>query len=268
MRQAFPIPYDPSPHELRFLEFFGERGLRVNEKTAPRDLRTYILCFTNRCGSNFLAELIATNRSFGVAAEYLNAKGVLAIAEKKSFVTLQQYLRWLVRRKTSLHNIFGLKLSYRQLFFLVKYGFVPRLFGEVRFIHMQRCDVLAQAVSLLIASQTNVWTSRQPEAASPVHYKERQIVNLMTEIRKANAMFQSFFDVYGIRPVCVSYEELVADPAVVASRALSELGFGGLADLSVDPVAVPIRRQANRLNEEFATRLRARFQLDLPHSAA
>ena len=258
---AFPIPYEPSIHEKKFIEHFGIAGLRLNRKRLHEGLRTYVICFTNRCGSNLLGELISTNTSFGIAGEYLNAPGVIKICTEKNFKTLQQYLWWLAKRKASSEGILGIKLSYRQLFFLAANDLMPLVFGDVRFIHMQRSDVLRQAVSHVIATQTKAWSSQQISQlnASDIAFKGNQIVRIMDSIYAANAKFHCFFSVYGIQPVRVTYEDLVQDLQTTGDRVIRDLGFPGIKAVSVLPRAVTLKRQSSNLNEVFAKRVHDRY---------
>jgi LPS sulfotransferase NodH len=259
--RKFPISYQPSLHETRLIEYFGNAGLRFLKPSAPQDLRTFVVCFTNRCGSNLLSELISTNTSFGRAGEYLNSAGVINTCTHKKFARLQQYLGWLARSKASPQGILGIKLDYRQLFFLTRTGLIPHAFGTVRFIHIQRADVLAQAVSHVIAAQNKAWSSKHKSELSEqdIVFREREIVAVMSRIHEANARFRGFFDLFGIKPVDVTYEELVRRPQEVGERVLQELGFEGIVNYSVVPTAITLTKQANHVNKSFIERIREHY---------
>jgi trehalose 2-sulfotransferase len=267
---SFPIAYDRSGHEARLTEHFGADGLRVIDKSLPAGLRTYVICFTNRCGSNYLADLLSTHPALGRAGEYLNSLGVISVSNRLELKSLQEYLEWLARKKASGQGVLGVKLDAGQLLFLTRTGLMPRAFGDVRFIHMRRLDVLAQAVSHSIAFQNKAWTSnhetRKPD--EEISFNERQITGMTGRIHEANAKFRAFFDIYGLKPIDVVYEELTADPQAVGDRVLRELGYAELRGGSVRPEAVSISRQANELNRSFTARIRAMYDAFHPRTAA
>jgi LPS sulfotransferase NodH len=258
----FPIPYQPSDQEKQIAARFGPEGLRFDPaQAAPQGSQTFVICFTNRCGSNFLAQLLATNPDIGLAGEYFNAPAVLGISEKLGFVRLQQYLDWLMREKASRKGIFGIKLAFRQLFFLAQHGLLPA-FGEVKYIHMRRLDVLAQNVSHVIAWNTKAWTSEQQPVADPadVVIDDAQILRMMKVTNHENAKFAAYFKHFGITPVRLTYEKLVENPARAGARVLSELAFREVARTSVDPSKVTMRKQANGANEAAIARIRQRLE--------
>lgn len=264
MNPAFPIPYVASEHEAKFIAHFGEEGLRPMHAKGDKGRKTYIICFTNRCGSNMLAELIATNPAFGKAGEYLNAPGVLRNATRREHKTMAQHLNWLRRAKASAHGIFGIKLSYRQLFFLARTGFVSGMFGDVRFVHIRRRNVLDQAISHAIASQTKTWTSKQAAAkdAGTADFKPAHIARLMDSINEANAKFRTYFEVFGFDAVDVVYEDLVEDVQSQGDRVLRGIGFCG-PDVKVNPGLTLLRKQGNALNDSFAQKFREYYQRTL-----
>jgi trehalose 2-sulfotransferase len=258
---SFPIPYARSSHESRLIEHFGEGGVLGGDSPSPERLRSYVICFTNRCGSNLLAELVSSNPQFGKAGEYLNAGAVVKVSSKRGFNSLQQYLAWLHRAKASGAGILGLKLAYPQLFFLVSKGLMPAAFGDVRFVHIRRRDVLAQAVSFYISARTEAWTSKHASRAGDMDlpFDEKSILRMMNNIHEANAKLRCFFDVYGIQPVDVLYEDLVNDLQGTGDRVARELGFPGVLEPTVQPRALTLKKQANALNADFVARFRERF---------
>jgi LPS sulfotransferase NodH len=254
--RPFPIAYKATSHEKRIIEHFGAPGVRFNRRLARDGARTFVICFTNRSGSNLLAELISTNADFGRAGEYLNADGVLKLAARKKFKTLQRYLQWLHEARASKAGILGIKLAYQQLFFLARTGLMPGAFGDVRFVHIRRRDVLKQAVSLIIATQTKSWTSGQASQLdeASVNCDETRIARVIDRIHEANAKFRCFFDVYGIRPVEVIYEDLTANLEATGGRVIRELGFAGVGEGGVSAAALTLAKQSKELNEKFVSR--------------
>jgi LPS sulfotransferase NodH len=128
--------------------------------------------------------------------------------------------------------------------------------GRLRFVHLRRRDVVAQAVSWAKALQTHYWhpgEAVQPGGQDP-YYDEELIGRLVAAIEKFEANWSQWFAAHGITPHQVVYEELAADPAGTAQRVLDHLG------LHVPPgrqLTTGYRRQADQVNADWAARFRA-----------
>ena len=128
--------------------------------------------------------------------------------------------------------------------------------GRLRFVHLRRRDVVAQAVSWAKALQTHYW--HPGEAVKPggqhPHYDEELIGRLVAAIEKFEADWTLWFTAHSIVPCQVVYEELAADPLRTAHNVLDHLG------LHVPPDWQPVighRRQADQVNANWADRFRA-----------
>jgi LPS sulfotransferase NodH len=138
-------------------------------------------------------------------------------------------------------------------------------FGRrLRFVQLRRDDILAQAVSWLRAEQTGVWFiggkgeisgGKATPAGGRPSYDRDAITGTMRTIEEHNAGWERWFEVYGIEPHRVRYEDLSADPSAVTLRVLDHLGLALPAGGHITPSH---QRQADRLNEEWADRYRLR----------
>jgi LPS sulfotransferase NodH len=130
-------------------------------------------------------------------------------------------------------------------------GLLTEAFGRTRFVYLRRGDVVAQAVSLLRAEQTNVWFEtaqerREPERQPWFGFDEvRERVGLIEEHNQA---WQDWFASVGIRPHLVLYEELDAAPVRVARGVI---GFLGLDLPAGREIAVRHKRLADELNAHW-----------------
>lgn len=129
-------------------------------------------------------------------------------------------------------------------------------FGRLRFVHLRRRDVVAQAVSWAKALQTHYWhpgEAVQP-GGRPPHFDEELIGRLVAAIERFEADWTLWFAAHGIVPHQVVYEELAADPLRTAHEVLDHLG------LHVPPgrqLVVGHRRQADQVNADWAARFRS-----------
>ncbi len=130
-------------------------------------------------------------------------------------------------------------------------------FGRLRFVHLRRRDVVAQAVSWTKALQTHYWHPGEvvEPGGGPPHYDDELIARLVAAIEKFEAGWTRWFTSHGIAPCQVVYEELAADPLRTAHHVLDYLG------LQVPPgrqLEIGHHRQADQLNADWAARFRSR----------
>ncbi len=130
-------------------------------------------------------------------------------------------------------------------------------FGRIRFIHLRRCDVVAQAVSWARSLQTHFWHPGEvvlPGGQDP-HYDEDLIRQLVTRIERSEASWSSWFDAHDVEPFEVTYEELAADSHSVA---LSVIGFLGLELPDGRTMESAQRQQADELNADWIHKFKTR----------
>jgi LPS sulfotransferase NodH len=136
-----------------------------------------------------------------------------------------------------------------------------RAFGPTLLIHLQREDVVAQAVSWTKAEQTDIWLKteeangvRDGSTVSPTRepsFDFDVIDDFVKLIQRHNAAWDDWFEAQGVTPVSVRYEELVADSVGVTKSILRCLGL--------DPAqgrvsAVSSSLQGDAVNEEWIER--------------
>jgi trehalose 2-sulfotransferase len=124
-------------------------------------------------------------------------------------------------------------------------------FGRTRFVYLRRGDVVAQAVSLLRAEQTNVWfeteQDRQVLEQEPLFDFDlvRERIRLIEEHNRA---WQEWFASAGIRPYPGWYEELDAAPVHVTRGVPDFIGLELPADREI---MVRHKRLADKLNAQW-----------------
>ena len=128
--------------------------------------------------------------------------------------------------------------------------------GRLRFVHLRRRDVVAQAVSWAKSLQTHFW--HPGEAVAPggqdPHYDEELIGRLVATIERSEADWTVWFAAHSIVPCEVTYEELAADPLRTAQEVLDYLGLDVPPDRQL---VVGHRRQADQLNADWITRFKS-----------
>jgi LPS sulfotransferase NodH len=125
------------------------------------------------------------------------------------------------------------------------------LLGDVRYVHVHREDVVAQAVSMWRAVQTRAWRAEDDDACAP-RYSHAGIHHLVGMFQAHERAWRGWFAAEGVEPLSIGYEEIAGDPPSALRRTLEHIGVSGPA-----PLEPPLRRQAGTESREWAARYRA-----------
>ncbi|MGQ0486570.1 MAG: Stf0 family sulfotransferase [Hyphomicrobiales bacterium] len=210
------------------------------------------ICFTNRCGSNFLADLLAATGLLPRGGEFFNAPAVLNRSRAAGITGFDFYCR-LLHQKNAKSDRFVAKASIDQLAMLARLGYLGSLFPNPHFIHIHRYDLVAQAVSFLLASHTKEWTARQenPRADDGVQYDGAKIAAHIERVNLKNALIRQFLQVNRLRYLAVQYEHLAAMPDHTIAMIADWLCLG---PAKIDPKRLKVARQASDLKRQFYER--------------
>jgi LPS sulfotransferase NodH len=248
-RVRFPA-LNANEHLDRVEDLFGP--LRREPTALPPGLSFVFLCFTNRTGSNFLAELLASGGAYNRAGEFLNWDVIKEIAQRRKLSRLQDVFADTASRQQK-SGCFFVKVALPHLEMLVKSGVMDQIRDRTRFVLLERNDKLAQAISYAIAFATKGFTSEMETMTQPheVEYSRRDIDRYLTSIGVTYRSFAVFFGRNGIVPLHVTYERLIADPDGEAAWLARELG---LPEFIIEHKKVRLERQSGRVNEEWRRR--------------
>lgn len=242
----------------------------------PRpSIDAYLVCATPRSGSTLLCGLLDTSRIAGHPASYFDPRGLQEHANSWGIARPSEdriddvYLHAaLVAGRTS-NGVFGSRVMAETRPSLVAdlaaisepgasdLELLTAQLGRLRFVHLHRVDVVAQAVSWARSLQTHFWhpgEAMAPGGEDP-RYDEELITDLVSRIETLENGWEAWLADQRIVPYEVTYEELAADPPGTALRILSWLG------LPLPPgrrLATTHQRQADHLNEEWISTYKSR----------
>lgn len=242
--------YVPSPrtneHLDRVRAHFGK--LDYAPADLPSGVSFVFFCFTNRCGSNYIAELMASGGLMPLAGENLNFDTVINLSRAKGARSFQEFFRVLMRR-TMVNGIVAIKVAPSHLALLSDSGILDQIIGRSHFIVIERADKLAQAISLLIAFQTGRFTSKMVgNAVEEPEFDRDALEHIVDAIAEDYRLFSVFFGHNGIVPTNLSYEQVVSDP----DHAISYAGRAiGLPDLQIQNQKLSLARQSSSINEQW-----------------
>jgi LPS sulfotransferase NodH len=236
---------------------------------------SYFICATPRTGSSLLLGLLESTGVAGHPEAYFREPDEQLWADRWQIAgpanpafDYADFVRAAITAGTTDNGVFGAKLMWGTLDEVVAkltpvypdlagrdLELLNRAFGRTSFVHLQRDDVLAQAVSWLRAEQTNIWYAGAAggNERAPL-FDATGIGELVQTIDEHNAAWRAWFASVGVSPHRVRYEDLDADPVGVTGAILDFLEL----DL---PAGREIRqrhqRQADRLTVEWLRRYRS-----------
>jgi LPS sulfotransferase NodH len=247
----------PGEHEARISGIFGKQCRYEGDTVVfPRPL--VILAFTNRSGSNLMADYIRQANYVGGLGEFLNHDGLARRVAKRNIPSFPEYIHDLHREYSPVPKSLGIKASWDQMAMLLRWN-IPAMFPRVTVIHVMRHDMVAQAVSYGIALQTKQWSSRHAADGSEPVANSEQVADSMIKFHNANLMIRLITEAAGMERFDIGYEQIVTDPSEHVVRLLHKARLAGTDWMPQTP---GLSKQGGGLNRAFEDRFRA----DLLHS--
>ncbi|MGV3532545.1 MAG: Stf0 family sulfotransferase, partial [Chthoniobacteraceae bacterium] len=257
------------------MSIFNLKKSAPTENSAGKARRSYLVCSTPRSGSNLLCEALKNTKLAGRPHQYFWVPKMDKWGEKYGLAPDEDfagYVRGIVEKSATSNGIFGLKsmwdflLAFEQrLRATPEYANFPgplhellaAVFPDLRYVHITRRDKVQQAVSLVRAIQSDLWTSQQQDARPPkdeLRFDPDAIRAMLRDLEEAEAGWESLFTAAGVQPHRVTYEDL--------ANAYEETAIGVLNYLEIPlPAKVPfgerkLQKQGDGLNEEWAASFR------------
>jgi LPS sulfotransferase NodH len=217
--------------------------------TAAKKLQFLFICYTNRCGSNFVAELLASTGAYNLAGEFFNHDTVNNHMQTRALKDIAAYFEYLCDTQSK-NGKLASKLAVTHLQILHMSGILDQIIDRCRFLVVERNDRLMQAISMSIASQTGQWASYMPSRTphSDAEFSRKQIEAVIEGTIKQQRVFDLFFAYNGIDHHKIIYEQLVSAPELNI-EALS--GWLGESIGRVNLEKIKLQRQMSTKNVEW-----------------
>lgn len=247
------------------MEYFKQPGRKLlRDPARPLQVSTQaVLCFTNRCGSNWLAELLHSTGLIGLADEFFNAERIQETCDRRELTSLDDFIRFLPQIHSTQNDAFITKLSWDQLYFLTRIKAIPGIIKNPKFLYMKRRDMAAQALSFLIAQQTGQWKSTWNSGVhgtpNPSSITDAQIRATIDQFMIAHRQFQKYFDSFGITPHVVYYEDLQQNPRIEIDKILTYLDIQSPQDWTIDTSKLQLKKQADTQTTERLARFHCEY---------
>jgi LPS sulfotransferase NodH len=215
--------------------------------------RGYAICTTQRSGSNYLCQLLASTGVLGRPLEFFNAPGRRAREFPDYPDDPVRQLAMILPHGSTPNGVYGLKIFAYQFDAVAATDWPARL-PRLHWIHFTRIDLLGQAISLLKAKQTGQWRSSDAAVAAAC-YDGKQIGREMRSIASADARWRLFFARNGMTPLRLLYEDLVREPAASVRAVAETLRLCG--EMRIDATRIDVRQQRDGESELWRERFLA-----------
>lgn len=214
------------------------------------NLRGYVICTTQRSGSTLLCQLLASTGALGRPDEYFRTPDMRGAGFESYPTDPDQQLVEVLKRGAGPNGVYGLKIVPWQVRLAAQARWAERLPG-LRFVRLDRRDVLLQAISLARATQTDRWTSPEGEIRPPA-YDAAAIDQALADVTLGMARWDRWFAAAGVEPMRVAYEDITADNQRVVDAIAATVGVPGKTCIDYD--LVDLERQRDETSAEWRTR--------------
>ena len=134
------------PHEEQLRKFCEPFEVPVG--TSPCDQPVCIMLFSNRSGSSLISEHMRASPYFGGFGEPLNYQFVIEKSTRDGTRSFLQYLQNVHHHHAGTDKMFGMKASVDQALMLMRAGVIPEYYRDVRWVLIERSDLVAQVGTL------------------------------------------------------------------------------------------------------------------------
>ena len=223
----------------------------------------YMICSTGRSGSSLLGSLLINTGIMGVPHEYFSDAHGKPLIERFGIPTaptfdFNKYFTAIEKWRTTSNGVFGIKAHINQCLPHFKSGFIKQHFKNLKFIHILRRNIVAQAVSWSIANQTGKWTSHGTMKKA-AEYNFENILRGISVSTTQNAIWDQFFIVNGISPHIIFYEDLLVSPGDVIQGVVDYVGVD--AKVSVDLASAALEKQGTKINKMWEERFKSELRI-------
>ncbi len=233
----------------------------------------YILCTSPRSGSTLLCALLRDSGVAGHPKSYFHQPDLdkwragLGLASDTSRPDIFAAAIAQGRGDT---DIFGLRLQRHSAPFFFEQirdahpdaptdkAAVEAQFGSTSFIYLHRMDKVAQAVSLVRASQSGLWhrnaNGSELERSSPpqpLHYDHAAIAQEVETVKGYDTGWEDWFAEQAITPLRLDYDMLSADPVATLAQTVAYLDL---------PQGAPVQPAVSKLSDDVSADWIARFK--------
>ncbi len=230
----------------RYTKEYAKKGDSIQE---------YLIAMTPRSGSSWLTELIAKTQLAGNPEEWFNQNNLDGILKNYQCKNLPDYLKCIKIAQSTPNNIFGTEASFYQLKLVLEGYPLQEIFNHtLKVIYLTRNDFIKQGISLYKAVISEYYHAHQNSAqAKFVSYDVSQIKQWILNILHQEYYWENMFKQEDIKPLRITYEELVADPKDCVKKIVTYVGAG-------DNFGLPAQTKHQKISDSSSKDFYDKFQ--------
>jgi LPS sulfotransferase NodH len=218
--------------------------------------RGYAICTQPRSGSNLLCQYLASTDRLGYPLEYFNGPGRRALGIPDFPDEPRRQIDYILRHGATPNGVYAVKLFAFQHDLIAPTVRWSEVLPQLRFVYLERRDLLGQAISWARAIQTNQYRSTQPVQVPPAYDGRLILENLLTLVRE-RGRWDSYFARTGIEPVRIVCENLVANPQSEINRVAQVMDVAEPVIIDYSRVTLSVQRDS--LSENWRQRFRKEY---------
>lgn len=246
-------------HETEILNCFGGdvANTRITSKFPGKGV---FVLFSNRCGSNYLVELMQQLPTLTMRNEIFNARNVIHARDKRGIENFDQYMHLMRRGCKTPH--WGSKLGCVQLDMVQRFGLFDAFEEGTHIIWLKRKNIVAQAVSHYIAHHNKQWASFHEAKGETPPFNAASINQTVRAILMHNADAELSLSLLGVPFHTLWYEDYLDDTQGHMQR------IADFLDVPFEPVdrdQSKFKKQSDPVKDDYEARFRkwARRRLDI-----
>jgi LPS sulfotransferase NodH len=193
----------------------------------------------------------------GEPMEFFNPRSSLYNHISKSKAkNVVDYMNYLKSTFSTGRDLFGFKTNFFDFHPFIQSGVYKKIFRGTKFIFLTRENVIAQAISLYLASKKDVWHKTKTNSfigdsskeKMDIPFDSQRILSCMNNLIHEKANWEYFFQVADIEPLYLTYERMFADFKGTIYKISDFLGTQLDEDTLIETDFVKI---SNEVNESF-----------------
>jgi trehalose 2-sulfotransferase len=203
----------------------------------------YLICGTPRTGTTLLCQYLTSTEIAGRPHSYFRKQDMTSWAEgwrilnSNGAYSFSDYLIAARGAASTENGTIGIRVMWGTLDEMTAelgrlyphlvsndLALLEEAFGQLKFIHLYRNDVIAQAISLYRAEMTGYWHTVEGKKPKQPPVFDFEAINSRLETLKEHSLaWQTWFQKVAVKPLAISYEALSADPVASTKEVLGFL---------------------------------------------
>jgi LPS sulfotransferase NodH len=248
--------------DLNFLNIV--KDLEINEAawlwdemklTMPEKL--YVIIFTARSGSSWLTNVLSETRQLGFPEEYINPNFVRGVAGAVNATVPEKFLGGLQRRRKSPNGVFGIEAREVDVKLFGADSFFRAFGNGTVFFNLWRENLVAQAVSLFRAVETQHFHAKQgEETAQPPGYNAEAVGKWLIHLASQENANVNMLAQRRLPFINLCYEQMVANREQTLRLFARALGIELTAETLAAKAKEPLRKIGDDWNDDTERRFR------------